>query len=192
MDIGGVGVGGDYVFIDIAPGTIDGNFGSVVYRVKAGPISNFASKAGCTAGATDNTQYQKFIIQAQNGSVWEDFSFIIVAHVDNLSYPVNGTIIAGPTSSRSTVIVATVDSTTCSWPAHLHWEGFSNTGWARTYNWDGPSSQNEYGDWGPACTRAGGNQADCETQIFSTDVVGYVGGNKPSFAQVNNPYFPDF
>lgn len=180
------------VFIDIAPGTIDGNFGSVIYRGKAGPISNFASKAGCTAGTSDNTQYQKFIIQAQNGSIWEDFPFIIAAHVDNLSYPVNGTIIAGPTSSRSTVIVATVDSTTCSWPAHLHWKGYSNTGWARTYNWDGPSAQNEYGNWGPACLRSGGNPANCETQIFSTDVVGYVGGNKPNFAEVNNPYLPDF
>lgn len=66
---------------------------------------------------------------------------------------------------------------------------------SRSYNWDGPFNATD-GEMtaGPACVRSGAepNPVTCNTEIRSTDVVGYVGGNKTSFLQVGHPYYFGF
>ncbi len=46
---------------------------------------------------------------------------------------------------------------------------------------------------GPECSRTSSpNDTYCNAKMFSTDEVGYVGGSRTTFAELNNPYYPDF
>lgn len=182
IDFAGGSVG-DNVYIDVEPGTIDGNYGLGIYRVVAGDISQWDQSA--------NGKYQYFGIHVQTATgAWENFAWMLLGHIDNFSYPTPGTVIAGPTSGRITVAVGKV-APLGSWPVHIHQELYNYSYYARSYNWDGPTTDDDTALSGP-CIRGGGSATACNTQSYGTDVIGYVGGNKPSFAQVNNPYFVEF
>ena len=79
-----------------------------------------------------------------------------------------------------------------SWAEHVHVEMFNYSGYSRSYEWDGPSNADDQ-DYDRACSRSSSpNAAGCNAQVTPTDAVGYVGGNRSSFAELNNPYYPDF
>lgn len=182
IDFAGGGVGAN-VYIDVQPGTIDGNFGLSTYRVVAGGIYQWDSSL--------NGKYQYFGIHVQtSGGSWENYAWIVLGHIDNFSYPTEDTIVAGPTTSRSTVVVAKM-APKGTWDPHVHQEFYNYAYVARSYNWDGPATDNDL-SLDPSCNRGTTSMSDCNAVVYGTDVVGYVGGNKTSFAQVNNPYYADF
>jgi hypothetical protein len=182
IDFAGGAVGAN-AYVDVEPGTIDGNYGLSIYRVVAGDILQWDSSA--------NGKYQYFGIHVQTSTgSWENYAWILLGHVDNFNYPTPGTVIAGPTSGRSTVAVAKV-APAGTWPVHIHEEFFNYTYVARSYNWDGPTTDDDTSLTGP-CSRGGGSTYACNAQALGSDVVGYVGGNKSAFAQVDNPYFVEF
>jgi len=61
----------------------------------------------------------------------------------------------------------------------------------RSLNWDGPSNASD-AILGPACSRTSANSSTCNAEVTSYDTIGYVGGTKSSYAQIDNPYYPDF
>lgn len=178
------GIAGSAVYIDVEPGTIDGNYGLSVYRVVAGDIQQWNTSA--------NGKYQYFGIHVQTPSgTWENFAWILLGHINNNYYLTPGTVIAGPTSGRTVTTVAQV-APAGSWPVHVHQEFYNYTYDSRSYNWDGPTTDNDTFK-GPDCVRSGGSSpAQCNAKVFGSDVIGYVGGNQPSFFQVDNPYFGEF
>lgn len=173
---------GANVYIDIEPGTIDGNYGLGIYRVVAGDVAQWDTSA--------NGKYQYFGIQAQTGSGdWENYAWIVLGHIDP-KFLSPGTVIAGPSSARATVAVGTV-AAKGTWEVHVHQEFYNYTNYSRSYNWDGPTTDNDTVK-GPTCVRSGSSPSACNAEALGSDIIGYVGGNKSSFAQVDNPYFVEF
>ena len=125
---------GANVFIDVEPGTIDGNYGLGIYRVVAGDIAQWDSSA--------NGKYQYFGIHVQTSyGVWENFAWIVLGHLDP-AYTTPGTVIAGPTSGRATVAVGAV-AAKGSWFPHIHQEFYNYSYISRSYNWDGPTTDED-------------------------------------------------
>jgi len=173
---------GTSAWIDIEPGTIDGNYGGGIYRVVAGEIGQWDSSA--------NGKYQFFGIQVQTSpGVWENYAWIRLGHINNFRFN-PGTVVAGPSSGRMMNVVAEV-APLGNYAVHVHQDFYNYNYWSRSYNWDGPTTDNDMDLTGP-CIRSGGSAYQCNTQVFGSDVIGYVGGNKPDFAQVDNPYFIEF
>ncbi len=181
IDLNG-GAAGDVVFIDIEPGTIDSNFGGGIYKVMAGDIGQWDNSA--------NGQYQFFGVQVQTSTgVWENYAWIRLGHVNNFRFA-PGALVAGPSSGRMTKIVANVAPKGL-YEVHVHQDFYNYNYWSRSYNWDGPTTDDDLYLTGP-CIRSGGSAYKCNTKVYGSDVIGYVGGNKPNYAQVDNPYFIEF
>jgi hypothetical protein len=180
---------GQPVYVDVDPFAVDGFPAGGTYRVVSGGIYTWSGSG--------NNQYQVFGIHVYNSflQVWENYGWVVLGHINPLYG--SGVVLCGPTTSRCTTYVGTV-ATAGTWPAHVHMEVANNvagTGYvARSYNWDGPSNANDL-VWGPLCSRTSSNASQattCNTHLLGSDRVGYVGGTRTTFAQLTNPYYPDF
>jgi len=107
----------DFVYIDINPGAIDGVQAGTTYRIVAGTQGSWG---GVNGG------YQYFGIHTWNPSilVWENYAWIALGHIDNMVYT-SGAVIAGPTTSRATVIIGQI-APQGTWAEHLHVEVSNN------------------------------------------------------------------
>lgn len=75
---------------------------------------------------------------------------------------------------------------------HLHFETYTNNGYSRPYDWDGPDNADDTTLSGP-CNRTGSSASGCNTQMLSSDTLGYIGGVRPSyFGDMDNPYYSGF
>jgi hypothetical protein len=149
----------DAVWIEIAPQAIDGGAAGGLYRVKAGAIYDFRPSQTCS-----NDKYQYFGVHTYNSGtgLWENFAWFILGHMDE-----NGVALVGRVAPGGTC-----------WGSHVHMEGYNYSYYSRTYDWDGPTN-NDDDDFEPPCTRSGAQTDDeCNAYMKSTDILGYVGGTK--------------
>lgn len=174
----------DAVYIDINPSGEDSFAAGSTYRVVAGDIYQWDSSS--------NGKYQYFGIHTwnPNTSSWENYAWVRVGHLTP-TYTTPDTVIISSTTLHQVVQVGTV-AAEGTWPDHIHMDFYNYSGYSRSYNWDGPSNANDTGTIGPACIYAGGSASDCNTQVRIFDGVGYVGGTRASFAQIDNPYYVGF
>lgn len=178
----------DTVYIEINPQAIDGGSAAGTYRVIAGSVLDFRPGVSCA-----NDQYQYFGIHAYNSSTatWENYAWVVLGHIDS-TYADGATVIAS-TTSHVAQSVGTIAAGSSCWDDHLHMEAYNYSNWSRTYDWDGPQNNSDDAPPDGPCIRTGSQtNLQCNAQIKSTDVLGYVGGTKTSFQEVNNPYFTDF
>jgi hypothetical protein len=181
---------GQLVYLDINPQAIDGFSAGGTYRVVAGDSNNWN-------GGTGNDQYQYFGIHSWNFTTgaWENYAWIVLGHIDTLQYS-SGSIICDTRTTPCTAYVAKIAPGPTPYPTHLHMEVknyVDGAAWiSRAYDWDGPSNAQDSTLSGPCSRTANPNVSTCNTQMWSTDGVGYVGGSRTTFAELNNPYFLDF
>jgi len=173
-------------FIDVAPGSIDGLAAGSTYRVVAGDT-------GSWGGSNGGYQYFGIHTWNPNSGIWENYAWILLGHIDTFQFSSGSTVISS-TTNRGTVIVAYVAPEGI-WQEHLHFETtnyFGGTFYSRSYNWDGP--ENDYDqDTSEHCNRTGSyGPYNCNARIRGADVVGYVGGRKTTWLQVDNPYYTWF
>lgn len=134
-----------YVYIDVNPAALDGFPAGGQYRIVAGDVVQWDSSA--------NGKYQIFGIHVPDGAGgWMNYGWIVVGHINRFIYA-SGTVIAGPTTGHSVVAVAQV-APAGTWPVHLHFETYTNNGYSRPYDWDGPTNADDTSLSGP-CNRSG-------------------------------------
>jgi len=185
IDIGGVE--DDPVYIDINPSGIDGASAGGQYRVVAGSVLDFRPNDTC---ANDKYQYFRIHVYNSGTSTWENYAWIVLGHMDS-SYADGATVISSRTT-QGTAIVGYVAAGSSCWPQHIHMEAYNYANYSRSYDWDGPRNNTDTSYTGP-CIRSGSQpDLDCNAKSTSSDVIGYVGGTKTSFQEVNNPYYSDF
>lgn len=184
MDIGGYS--GNPVYIDVYPSGIDGLSGaSGYYRVVAGDVIDWRPNDNCS-----NDHYQYFGIHVWDDVLgWTNYAWVVFGHIAS-TYSAGQTIIAS-TYLQQVAQVGTIAAGSTCWDAHVHVEMYNYANYSRSLNWDGPSNAYD-ATLGPACSRTLTNTAACNAEVTSYDTIGYVGGTKSSYAQIDNLYYPDF
>jgi hypothetical protein len=184
MDI--AGLYGDPVYIDVDPIGIDGDSGAAgYYRVVAGDVHDWRPNDNCS-----NDHYQYFGIHVWDDQLgWVNYAWVVLGHI-NSTYSAGQTVISSTYLHTAAQVGSVASGSTC-WPQHVHVEMYNYTNWSRSLDWDGPSNADD-STLGPACSRSGGNLSYCNPQVTSSDAIGYVGGTKTYYAQIDNLYYPDF
>jgi hypothetical protein len=189
MDLGAAA--GTFLYIGVAPAAVDGNSAGGEYQVVTGNYgywySNVCSCACYCSG--DNNEYQYFWIQVPSYFGFINAEYVVLGHIVPEWQP--GVVVIPPTTSASLQLVAEVHPAG-TWDAHNHVEPENSTNWSRDYNWDGPSNAVKGNYYTPQCSRSGSSATNCSAWIQAGDYLGYVGGSKTSWSQIDNPYFPSF
>jgi hypothetical protein len=182
MDIDGTD--GNAVYVDVWAEAIGGYSAGPMFRVIAGTTGTWNS-------ACDNGGWQKFNLQVKKpDGTWEDYAWILLGHIDTNLYSTGSTVISERTTGAAVQVASVANTESGCWQEHVHMEAYNLAHFSRTYNWDGPNNSTDTTST-PACIYGGGSASLCNTQVRSSDVVGYVGG-AGGWAQVANPYYVEF
>lgn len=179
---------GDDVYVDVEPYSFNGYTAGGQYRVVAGGMGDFRPGQTCADDA-----YQYFGLHVWNSltSMWENYGWIVLGHINrNTVRFTEGQIVISSRTTRGTTVVADVASSDC-WGDHVHAEFYNYTMVSRSYDWDGPTN-NDDSTLGPYCTRSGPQiDNECNAQVLGSDRIGWIGGYD-AWSEYGNPYYQGF